>query len=900
MRRLRRLLAGARALMRGRIREQELDDELRTYLDMAIADKIRAGMSREQATRAARLETGLVAMDGVKAQVREIGWEVWIETLWQDTLRAGRLLARDRVFTAAAVVALGLAIGLNTSVFAIINAAFLRDVPLDEPHRLLTIQLRDRRSAPPDRAPGQGVALVAASYADLLDWREQATVFEGLTASIPGAMTLSGDGVPAERLRGSYLTGNTFAVLRVAPVLGRDFTDADDAAGAPSVVMLGYEVWQSRYGGDANAIGHTVRVNDVPAVIIGVMPPGFNYPTVDQVWQSIASAPGFAAAKGGGRNLAVVGRLRPDTDLPRARAELDAVVARRAPGSPDPYGHLVSVVRPLRERYPTPPLPMIAAFMGAVSLVLLIAYANLANLLLARSIRRAREIAIRMALGSSRRRIVRQFLLECLLIAFAGGILGFGLSLYGVREIAIAFEPIEPGIALGSVPSNRPFWVDVNPDATLYAFVGLVSIVSALGFGMLPAWQMSKTRINDTLKAESRSPGGSPARRWTSVLLVAELALALTLLSGAGLLWRGFIDQYRQDTVIDTSGLVTMRLALPAQKYATPAERKRFVEQLRQRLGELTALPAVTMASHPPLEPRVAAREVWLEEVHYAPDEQPPNVGVILTGSRYFETLALPIVRGRAIHDSDAKPGQEGAVVDERFVSRFLPDQEPIGRRIRIGRDGLWHTIVGVARALPESGPASDRLPLVYAPLEAEAAPDGAATIIVKGPLVSATALLREEVRALDPALPLFGIETLDEALARTRLPARMFGTWFGAIALVALVLAAVGVGAITAHSVIQRTEEIGVRMALGADGRNVVAMFLRRSLTLLAIAVSLGLVGSVALGHVLGLLNGGGRGDVVTLAIVTVVLGATTLLATLLPTRRAARIDPLVALRGE
>lgn len=905
MRWLRRVIGGGTALLRRRRVEQELDEELRGYLEAAVAEKMRGGMSRDEATRAARLETGLVSAESVKERVRDAGWEAWVDTLSQDVRLAARALVRDRSFTIAAVMALGLAIGLNASVFAIINTAFLRDVPLDEPERLIGIQLRDSRApapGPDNGGLGPAGSVLGVSYADLRAWREQTSSFEGLAAHAPpGAMNLSDDGAPAERFRGRYLTANTFRVVRVAPVLGRDFADGDDQPGAPAVLMLGYGVWQSRYGSDPSVIGRTVRVNDVPATIVGVMPPGFNYPSVDQVWQAISSSGSLATTARSTRNLTVVGRLRPAADLAGARAELDAVIARLADAFPETYRDVASVARPLRELYSTPPVPMIATMMGAVAFVLLIAYANLANLLLARSIRRSREFAIRLAIGSSRLRVVRQFLLECLLIALVGGAVGFGLSLYGVRAIAVAFEPIEAGVPLGSLDSNRPFHVDISPDAILYAFVGLLSMVSAFAFGLLPAWQMSKTDVNDTLKAESRCGGSAHGRRWASGLLVAELALALVLLSSAGLLWRDFLERYWQDTVIDTSGVVTMRLALPVQKYAAPVDQKRFLEQLDQRLREMRVFSAVTMASHVPMEVGASAREVFVDGTEYAPDEKPPLVSYILTGARYFETLQLPLVRGRGIQDADARPGQEGAVVDERLAARFFPAEEPIGRRIRVGATGVWYTIVGVARTLPQSGPPSALRPVVYAPLHAEPAPDGRAAIIVRGPLAAAVATLREEVRAMDPSLPLFAIETLDQAQARGRLSARLFSTWFASLAVVALVLAAVGVFAITAHSVTQRTEEIGVRMALGANGRDVVRMFVRRTLKQLALAIVLGLAGSLALGNLIGsLLQGGERRDLVPLTVVTLILGSITLLATLLPARRASRVDPVTAMRWE
>jgi putative ABC transport system permease protein len=346
--------------------------------------------------------------------------------------------------------------------------------------------------------------------------------------------------------------------------------------------------------------------------------------------------------------------------------------------------------------------------------------------------------------------------------------------------------------------------------------------------------------------------------------------------------------------VIDTAGIVTMRLALPAQKYSMPADRKRFLDQLNQRLSAMTVFSAVTVASHVPLEFGAPARPLFIEGVAAVPGEKPPLISYVLTGANYFSTLKLPIVRGRAIEPLDGRPGQEGAVVDERFAARFFPNDDPIGRRIRTGTTGVWYTIVGIARALPQSGPAPELRPLVYAPLEAEPAPEARAAIIVKGPIAAASAALREEVRAMDSTLPLFGIETLDDARARARLPARMIGTWFATLAVVALVLAAVGVFAITAHNVAQRSQEVGVRLALGAQAHDVVRLFMRRTLLQVAIGTALGLVGTVAIGTVISL-----RRDPITFGIATLLLVAVALTSTLLPARRAARVDPAVTLRG-
>lgn len=808
-----------------------------------------------------------------------------MHNLLADARFAVRVLAKDRRFTLAAVVALGLAIGLNTSVFAVVNAALLRDLPFDEADRLVAIQLRDTRGT-----------TVAASYADFRDWREQASSFDGLAANVNGVMNLSDDIAAPVRLRGSYLSAGTFRLLRTAPLLGRDFLPEDEQIGA-AVLMLGYNVWQSRYAGDPSIVGRIVRINDMPTTVIGVMPRGFKYPFIDEVWQSISSAPNIANAGRDARNVGVIGRLKPSVDLPRARTELEGILSRLAAAYSSTNQGLALSARPLRELYPVP-TGMLATMMGAVGFVLLIAYANIANLLLARSTRRSQEMAVRIAVGATRWQIIRQTLVECLLIGLLGGALGFALSLYGVNEIAVGFDIIEPGAASGT---TRPYWIDVSPNTVLYGFLGLLCIGSALAFGILPAWQMSRTDVNEVLKEDGRGGGVFRGKRWSSVLVTAELALTLVLLTGAGLLWRGFLDRYREDTVINTAGVVTMRLGLPVQKYATPAARKQFLEQLNERLASLTVFSAVTMASHVPMEFGAPTRELFIEAAPVTPAQRPPQVSYMLTGTAYFETLGIPIVRGRALRPGDERPGEEGAVIDERFASQFFSNVDPIGQRIRLGASGVPLTIVGVARTVPQSGPPPAIRPVVYAVLQAEPAPDGRAAIIAKGPLSAVSATLREEVRAMDPTLPLFAIETLDAALARGRFPTRLISTWFGVLALVALVLAAVGVFAITAHNVAQRTHEIGVRMALGAEAGAVVRLFVRRTLIQLAIAIVVGLAGTFAVGRLVqSAVPDAADPDPVTFAIVTALLAIVSLTATFLPARRAATVDPLIALRAQ
>lgn len=824
--------------------------------------------------------------------------------LGQDLRLAFRLLAKDRRFTIAAVVALGLGIGVNTTVFATINAAMLRDVPFDEPEQLVGLRTRDARGSD-----------AGVSYPDFVDWRQATSAFAGLAAETSGVMNLSEEGRSPERFRGAYVSANTFRLLRTAPVLGRDFLPEDDRPGTPAVLLVSHGVWQSRYGGDPAVIGRAVRVNDVPATVIGIMPAGFRYPFINEIWLPLSQLPGIATARRDARSLGVVGRMREDVRLPQARADLDTIAARLRNDYPDTNKETFVDAALLKDRRPSIPSAMLIAMVGAVSFVLLIAYANLANLLLARSVHRSREMAIRVSIGATRWRIVRQLLIECALLAVLGGLVGFAFSVYGVREIAVAFEPIEAGARPGTM---TPYWLDVTPNGFVFAFVGALCIVSALAFGLVPAWHIVKTNTHDALKEGGRTGAATiRARRWTGALLVAELALTLILLTGAGLLWRSFAVQYRRDFVLDTSNVVTMRLTLPPQKYATPDARRRFLEQLDDRLGSLPVFSSVTMASHVPLEFGAPVRELSIDGVRREAGEKPPLITYLLTGTRYFETIKLPVVRGRGFTPADARAGQEAAIVDQRFAERFFSNDDPIGHRIQLraanptAQPGPWLTIVGVAQAVIQFGPQEFSRPLVYAPLRADPSPDGRAAVIVKGSasanaatdsgLTAITASLREEVRALDPNLPLYAIETMDTTIARSRYPVRLVGTWFGVLAVIALVLASVGVFALTAHGVAQRTQEIGVRMALGAQAREVVWLFLRRTIVHLAIGLAIGLGGALTVGRLLQTLLGQvSPRDPITIAIVTALLVIVAGAATMFPARRAARVDPMVALRTE
>jgi putative ABC transport system permease protein len=877
------------ALRRRRI-EADLAEELAFHQAMRQQDFEARGMTPADAALAARRAIGNTAL--ARNDARDVWIWPWLQDVSQDVRFGARILAKDRRFTFAAVVALGLGMAVNNSVFMMINTAMIRDLPFDEPRALVAVQTVDR-----DGREG------GISYLDFEELKGAGHPFAGLAASASssvGTMNVSEEGRPPERFRGSYISASAFDLLRSKPLIGRSFLAEDDRAGAPAVLMLGYGVWQSRYGGDPAVVGRSVRVNDVPSTVIGVMPRGFAFPFTAEMWQPLSLLPDLAAARRDARTLTVFGRLATAADLAGARADFDRIAARLARDHPDTNKDIRLTVKPLRETYAGFAAPALMTLMGAVGFVLLIACANVANLLLARAAHRSREIAIRASLGATRRRIVRQLLIECVLLAAVAGTLGLLLSMFGVRLIAVGFDTMEVG---APDRTATPYWVDLSVNGATYAFLGAMCLFATLAFGLIPALQISRIDVNHMLKDGGRSGGGVRATRWAGALMIAELALTCVLLAGAGLLWRNFLAHYRADLVIDASNLVTMRIALPATRYGTADRRHQFLARLEDRLAGVSAFSSVAIGSDIPLVTLGGSRrQLAIDGRAPVPGETPPMVSGVSMGRRYFETAGIPLAKGWA--------DPEGAIVNQRFAAMFFPNDDPVGHRIRLTRPNAagaptpWITITGVSQTLPQFGPPnsgrSDE-PVAYVPFRADPAPPPFVSILARGELAAVTAAMREEVRALDPNLPLYSIQTVEQAVARTRWPNRVIGTWFGLLAVIALALASVGLFAVTAHGVAERTQEIGVRMALGAQTSDVVWLFVRRTVLHLAVGLTLGLGGTLMVGQLLTIfLARTSPRDPVALTAVLILVIVVSLTACVLPARRAARVDPVVALRYE
>lgn len=817
--------------------------------------------------------------------------------LWEDVRFAGRLLLKDKWFTLVAAVALALGIGVNATVFTFVNAVLIRGLPIPESDRAMAISSFDRVRNQPRNV----------SYLDFRDWRDASRSFELMGAYNGVPVNVSDQGQPPERFQGLHMSAVVFEVVGAQPVIGRTFTVGEDRPGADPAVVLGHGVWLNRYGGNPSVIGRSIRVNDVPATVIGVMPEGFKFPFATDVWLPLGMIPGLEEQRRNARNFQVSGRLAPVVSREQAQSELVNIARQIESENPDTNRNIQARVQTFNEAQNGGPIRAVfLSLMGAVAFVLLIACANVANLLLSRSTNRAREISVRVSLGASRWRVVRQLLIESVMLAIISGLAGLGIAAVGIRLFDRATMDV-----------GRPYWIQFTIDANVIAFFALVCLGTGVIFGLAPALHVAKTDVNEVLKEGGRTgSAGVRSRRWTGALMVAELALTVVLLAGAGFMIRNFLTLYRLDIGVDTSKLLTMNLALPERKYPSLEQRLAFYERLEERLKSNPRIDNVAVTSNAPLNGGFL-RKLEIDGKPLDQGQLAPNVTMLTIDPQYFGTIGLPLQRGRNITSEDGMAGREAAVVNQRFAALHFPDEDPIGRRITLSIDlqggappaggiptSLTATVVGIVPNLRQRDvQLPDPDPIAYLPFRTD--PRGFMTLLVRsqGDPAAMTPILREEVRSIDADLPLFGIRTMDENLAQQRWPFRVFGSMFAIFALIALTLSAVGLYAVTAYAVSQRTQEIGIRMALGAHGDQVSWLFLRRSFVQLAIGLLLGVAGAFGVGVLFSntdLLVQNSAGDPITIGGITLLLSAVAVAASVLPARRATRLDPLIALRRD
>lgn len=881
--RLRVLVSRTLELVFRRRREARLAEEIEGHLHHLAEQFVADGMTPDDARAAARRAFG--GVERITASHRDQRGLPGVEAVFQDLRFAVRLLLKDRAFALTTIFALALGIGAATTVFTIVKGMNLQSLPVESPGQIVYLQTQHLESG------RQG----GLSYPDFVDWREAARSFSGLAALSGGTMNVGDDTRPADRLGGSYVSANAFVVLRVRPALGRDLRPEDDVPGAPPVVLLSHGVWTERYGNDPTVVGRTIRVNGVPTIVIGIMPEGFRFPLTTDVWQPIGLSPAFARERREARTMAAFGRLRDEIAIDQARAELTAIASALASQYPATNSSWTAAVTPFTEQFAgrlTDPAPLM--LMIAVAFVLLISCVNAANLLLSRAVYRAREISLRAAMGASRGRLVRQLLVESLTLAAIACAVGLAFSLAGVRLFTSE-----------TADFNLPYWMDFSVDLKVFAFLATICVVTAVLFGLAPAWQLATTSAHDVIKEGGRgATTGLRSRRWTGALLVGELALTIVLLTAAGLALRSAAVLFAADEPIATSGLMTSRLSLPAARYATADRRRLFQADLQRRIGALVPVASATIANAMPFI-GAPSRQLLLEGAVAAPQER-PTVAMVAAGERYFETLGVAILRGRGFAPRDALPGQEAAIVNERFAERFFGSEDPLGQRVRLldqGNNGEltpWLTIVGVSPAIRQA-PASAAGPVVYLPLDV--VPQTSLVLLVRGRPGAGdlTAAVRQEVHRMDPDLALFGFSPLERASQQSRWIPRAMSTALSIVGTLGLLLSAMGLYGVTAYGVAQRTSEIGIRMALGSPRSAVWWLFLRSALVRLGLGLMVGVAGGAAAGQLLrGVLTRVSSHNALTIGVPVAILGAVALIATVIPVRRATRVDPAVALRHE
>jgi putative ABC transport system permease protein len=856
--------------------EERLDSELRFHLDQQIANYVAAGMAPEEARRRARLEFG--GLDQVKEECREVGAARFIETLIQDLRYGLRQLRRNPGFTTVAVLTLALGIGANTAIFSVVNAVLLRPLPYPSPERIVVVG---------QRWMGGGGDF---SPPDYLDIAAENRVFAQMAAYKDSNFDLTLAHLP-ERVAGTVVSVGFFRVFGVEPFLGRSFLPSDGGMGVRGVV-LSYAVWQAAFGGKEGILGRKISLNEKPYVVLGVMPKGFDFPDGTQIWV----APRFAvpahplspnvnpATMPGAHYFGSVARLRPGITVADARSDVNRVIRLIGEKRPDTEARSGAWIETLHQSQVGNIRPALLALLGAVGLVLLIACANVASLLLARGAARGREMAIRAALGAGRARVARQLLTEGLLLAIFGGGAGVVLAFFGVVPL------------VNLVPENLQDVVSVSLDGRVLAFAAILVLLAGMLSGLAPVWRGSKTSLTEAFK-EGQTSGRLRLAAQNS-LVVAETGLALVLLVGAGLLMESFIRLTAVDPGFDSTSVVTLRLSLPASRYPKPGKRSDFVRELLARLAALPGARLASVGTSLPLSGGESRRGVEIEGRPTQPDRI-PSILYGVASPEYFRTLGIPLLEGRDFTESDNSNSPGVVIVNRAMADVFWPGTDPLGKRIRFGSEKAWRSVVGVVGDTRQQSLAERAGPMFYAPYAQDSWPF--LTVAVRANLNPAgiASEVERAIHGLDPERAIYDVRTMRDEVAGSLLPRRFYMLLFSFFALLALT--AVGVFGVTSFAVAQRTHEIGIRMALGAQKADVLEMVVGQGLKLTLIGVAIGIAGPFALTRSLSsLLYGVKPTDPVTFIAVSLILTAVAVLASYIPARQAAQVDPMVALRHE
>ena len=817
-----------------------------------------------------------------------------MKQLFSDFRYGARMMSKAKLFAAIAIVTLAIGIGANTAIFSVIYGVLLRPLPFQEADRLVQIWHTPPQSSFP------GVKTFSVSYANFVDWKKQSQTFEQMAITSFAAFNLTGVGEP-EVLRGRYVSPEFFSLLQVSPMLGRTFAPDEDQQGRNHIIVLSNTMWKTRFGSDRGLVGRTVMLDDSPYTVIGVMPPNFHYPDYAEFWAPMSLTDSEKAVRGE-HHFMVIGRLKPGADIKAAQAEMDTISRRLEQQYPVDDKGWGAVVVPLKEQMVGDVRPALLVLLSSVVFVLLIACVNVANLMLAKILDRRKEIAIRNAMGASRGRIIRQVLSESVLMAICGGTLGAVLAYVGVQAI------------VSYLSDQLPRAADITVDWRVLAFTMVVSVAAGLLTGIMPAWRLSNVNVSDALKRGSGRGAETGGKRTRAALVVAEVALSLMLLAGAGLLLRSLWKLQSVDPGFDIHNTLTAHVSLPDKQLGNPQKATIILQQLLSQLRSIPGVQTAAFIDDLPLQGG-SMQPVAVEGRPVVAMADQPEMAARRAGADYFRALHIRVIRGREFLDSDSLDRPRVALVSNSMAQHYWPNEDPIGKHITMTfSQGGPREIVGVVDDVKVNGlDVQEDQPTVYTPMSQLDMPNPAfggsefhapnLTVVLRttNKPTSAIMALTNAIHQVVPGTPIADVQTLEEFTADSLAPQRFNFFLLGTFAALALLLATLGIYSVLAYSVRRRTQEIGIRIALGAQIRDVLRLVLGEGMGLVMVGVVSGLIGALVLSRFLrSMLFNVGTTDVPTFVAVAALLSLIALGACYLPARRAMRINPVSALRDE